>query len=203
MIKKLSALIALLIALATMAACGNDEGDTQASETQTAANGSEFNDADVAFATDMMPHHAQALQMVDMTMGRKLDPAVQKLVEEIRAAQAPEIEQMNDWLVAWDQPVPETARDHSNAHSEGEMEMEMDHEMPGMMSPEDMDELEAATGEQFQRMWLEMMIEHHKGAIEMAQTEQADGVNQDAIKMAEAIESSQQEEITTMEKLLS
>ncbi|KRF11462.1 hypothetical protein ASG90_17115 [Nocardioides sp. Soil797] len=200
MIKKLPALFALLIALATLAACGNDDGDSQTSETQTAASGSEFNDADIAFTTDMMQHHAQALQMVDMTMGRKLDPAVQKLVEEIRAAQAPEIEQMNDWLVDWGQPAPETGRDHSNAHGDGEMEM--DQEMPGMMSSEDMDRLQAAGGDEFQQMWLEMMIEHHKGAIEMAQTEQAEGVNPDAMKMAEAIESSQQAEITIMEKLL-
>ncbi|KQY57393.1 MULTISPECIES: DUF305 domain-containing protein [unclassified Nocardioides] len=200
MIKKLSVLTALLVVLATLTACGNDEDHGQAHDTKTAAGGSEFNDADVAFATDMMQHHAQALVMVDMTMGRKLDPVVKDLVEAIRTAQAPEIEQMTDWLTEWDQPVPETARDHANAHGEGDMEM--DPEMPGMMSADEMAALEAADGAEFERMWLEMMIEHHEGAVEMAKSEQAEGVNKDAIEMAKSIESSQQDEIATMEKLL-
>src|SRR5687767_12648135 len=94
-------LLTLLTAAAlTMTACGGD--DNQADP----AAGQPFNDADVAFATDMIQHHAQALQMVDMTMGRQLDPEVQALAEDIRAAQTPEIETMADWLQEWDKPVP-------------------------------------------------------------------------------------------------
>ena len=199
MFKKLTTVAAVLAAMSVMAACGNDK-DTSGHETPSAASGEEFNDADVQFATDMIQHHAQALAMVDLTMGRQLDPEVQQLAEDIRMAQGPEIEKMTDLLTEWGQPVPETGRDHANAHGEGEMEMDSD--MPGMMSADEMAELEAARGSEFQRMWLEMMIEHHDGAIEMAQTEQSDGENAEAIELAENIQSAQQEEISTMEGLL-
>jgi uncharacterized protein (DUF305 family) len=148
----------------------------------------------------MIQHHAQALSMVDLTIGRQLDPEFQQVAEGIRAAQGPEIEQMTDWLTDWDQPIPETMRDHANAH--GESEMEMDSDMPGTMSAEEMAGLEAAKGAEFQQMWLEMMIEHHEGAIEMAQTEQSEGNRADALELAGTIESTQQEEISTMGSLL-
>ena len=118
MLKKLTVLAALLTAMSVLTACGNDEPSPQ-NATQTASNGDEFNDADVEFASDMMQHHAQALAMVDMTMGRKLDPEVQQVAENIRAAQVPEVEQMNGWLNDWHQPSPETMQDHANAEAEG------------------------------------------------------------------------------------
>ena len=199
MFKKLTVLATLLAAMSVLAACGNDDG-TSAPETDTAASGEEFNDADVEFATDMIQHHAQALSMVDLTVGRQLAPEVEQLAEDIRMAQGPEIEQLTDWLTDWDQPIPETMRDHANAHGDGEMEMDSD--MPGMMSAEQMAELEAAKGAEFEQMWLEMMIEHHEGAIEMAQSEQAEGHHADVIDLAENIESAQQDEIATMGTLL-
>lgn len=200
MLRKFTVLATLLATLSVLAACGNDGDDTSAHQTHTARGGDEFNDADVEFATDMTQHHAQALSMVDLTLGRQLDPEVQQLAEDIREAQGPEIEQMTDWLTDWDQPIPETMRDHANAHGDGEVEMDSD--MPGMMSTEQMAGLEAAEGAEFQQLWLEMMIEHHEGAIEMAQTEQSEGHYADAIKLAEGIESAQQDEIATMETLL-
>lgn len=199
MIKKFTLLAALLTALFALVACGGSE-EEPAGEARTAANGDTFNDADVAFATDMIQHHAQALVMVDMTLGRQLDPEVQQLADDIRAAQTPEIETMTDWLTDWDQPIPETSRDHGNAHGGGHMEMGED--MPGMMSADQMDQLENAKGPQFQRIWLGMMVEHHQGAIEMAKTEQADGANPDAIALAEEIEKAQEAEISTMEEML-
>lgn len=197
---------AALAAVLALAGCGDDDAGAT-DETRTAANGDEFNDADVAFATDMIPHHAQALAMVDLTQGRELDPEVQRLTEDIRAAQAPEIEQMVDWLTAWDEPVPETMRDHANSHDMGEgdghdMEEMDDGDMPGMMSDEEMTELEDAPDADFQTMWLEMMIDHHEGAVEMARTEQEDGVFEPATELAESIETSQEKEIALMEGLL-
>lgn len=199
MLKKFTVLATLLAVMSVLAACGNNDDATQ-QETQTASNGDTFNDADVAFATDMIQHHAQALAMVDLTLNRDLDPEVQQLAEDIREAQGPEIEQMTDWLTDWDQPIPETVRDHVNAHGDGDMEMDSD--MPGMMSSEEMSDLEDTEGAEFQQMWLEMMIEHHEGAIEMAQTEQAEGEHTAAIDLAENIESTQQDETSTMETLL-
>ena len=163
------------------------------------SSGEGFNAADADFASDMIQHHAQALEMVDLTMGRELDPEVAALTEEIRAAQAPEIETMADWLEEWDEPVPETSRDHANAHGDGG---EMDTDMPGMMSAEDMAALEEAPEAEFQDRWLEMMIDHHEGAVEMAEDQVANGEHEQAVALAEEIIAAQQAEITTMQDLL-
>lgn len=186
--------VATLLALS---ACGNDDAPAP-SATQTAANGDVFNDADVAFATEMIPHHAQALAMVDLTIERDLDPEVTQLAEDIRDAQAPEIEKLTDWLTDWDEPIPETSRDHANAHGDGEL----DSDMPGMMSADEMEGLEAAPDSEFQDLWLEMMVEHHRGAIEMAEAEQGDGAFDPAVKLADAIASGQEDEVEVMEGLL-
>jgi uncharacterized protein (DUF305 family) len=190
--------------LLALAACGGGAtGEAQAK--QTAANGDVFNDADVAFASDMIPHHAQALAMVDLTRGRDLSPETHELTDDIQAAQGPEIEQMVDWLTAWGQPVPETMRDHANADDHGMNGHEMGQDssdMPGMMTGKEMAELEAAQGQAFETMWLEMMIEHHEGAVEMARDEQADGHFRSAMKLAESIETSQEAEIDRMKELL-
>jgi len=208
--KKLAVALTAGTLLFTLAACGDDGDSKDAHAEQTAANGDVFNNADVDFATAMIPHHAQALVMVDLTRGRELSPQVRQLAEEIQAAQGPEIEKMVDWLTEWDEPVPETMRDHVNAedsdgmggHDMGGMDDESDSGMPGMMTDEDLADLESAQGQEFEDMWLQMMIEHHEGAIEMAQDEQADGVFKPAINLAESIETSQQAEIDHMRELL-
>ena len=206
-LKKLAVALTAGTLLMTLAACGDDGNNKDAHAEQTAANGDVFNDADVDFATAMIPHHAQALAMVDLTRGRELSQQVQQLTEDIQAAQGPEIEKMVDWLTEWDQPVPETMRDHANAEdSDGmgghDMDDETDSDMPGMMSDEELADLEDVQGQEFEDMWLEMMIEHHEGAIEMAKDEQSDGVFEPAIGLAESIETSQQAEIDHMRELL-
>ena len=199
MLKKLTVLVALLTAMSALAACGNDEAD-QNEKTHTALNGDKFNDADVSFATDMIPHHAQATEMVNLTMGRHLDPEVEKLAEGIRSAQVPEIETMVGWLTDWGKRIPATAQDHAHGDSDSGMEMHTD--MPGMMTEEQMSELEHAHGADFQTMWLEMMIEHHQGAIEMAKTEIDDGKDAAAVDLAKSIVTAQTAEIDRIEKLI-
>ncbi len=191
----MSRLFVAAIAFTLLAACGS-EPETSPEVSDDAV----FNKADVAFATDMIPHHAQALQMVDLTLGRELTPEVQALADTILAAQAPEIELMSDWLTDWDQPIPETPRDHANAEAD-HSEMEMP-DMPGMMTGEEMAALEAATGPEFETMWLTSMMAHHEGAIEMAKTQQADGKFPEAIELAAAIEAGQSSEIALMQGLL-
>jgi len=184
-----AALPGLLLVLIGAAACGDNGEPDGAGDRQG------FNDADVQFATDMIPHHAQALEMVNLTMGRKLSPEVRALADDIMAAQGPEVEQMVDMLEEWGQPVPETSLDHSG-HGMAETDM------PGMASPEEMASLEAAQGEQFEQMFLTMMIEHHRGAIEMAEEELANGQNAEAQLLAESIREAQQQEIDLMTELL-
>ena len=185
---------------ATTPAAGSSGSATEVSTT-------EHNDADVTFASDMITHHAQALSMVDLTLDRPLDPEVQALAEDIRAAQGPEIETMADWLTKWGEEVPETMRDHANAgHDMDDMADDMDDmdhdDMPGMMTADDMDALENASDSEFQDMWLEMMVEHHEGAVEMAETEQEDGQFKDAVDLAGQIIDAQTQEIDTMQGLL-
>ncbi|HXH80342.1 DUF305 domain-containing protein [Nocardioides sp.] len=194
--------LAMTLALSAVA-CGNDD----TSEGRAEVSATEHNDADVEFASDMLQHHAQALSMVDLTLERPLDPEVQGLAEQIRAAQAPEIETFTDWLTDWDEEIPETMRDHANAgHDMDEMDESedgMDHgDMPGMMTADDMQALEDASDDEFQTMWLEMMVEHHEGAVEMAEAEQSEGQYKAAVELADDIIESQSAEIETMEELL-
>lgn len=202
---KHAARIAAVLAAAALVltACGSGNGDPSSSS--TIPSSADFNDADVLFATDMIPHHAQALVMVDMTRGRSLDPEFSKLTEQILAAQGPEIQTMTGWLQDWDQPVPETMRDHVNA-DEGSSDMGGMNmggsDMPGMMSDQDLADLDAASGSTFETMWLQMMITHHEGAIEMAKTEVSDGEYPASIDLATSIETSQAKEITQMKALL-
>jgi uncharacterized protein (DUF305 family) len=208
--------VALVLAAglgAALTGCGDSDAGGSPSATRTASNGDVFNDADVAFATTMIQHHAQALAMVAMAGGRPLDPAVEKLMEQIRDAQAPEIETMTGWLTDWDRKVPATVNDHAHgAHDDmgmgsgggsgTSMGPETGAGMPGMMTAEQMDRLESAPDTEFQEMWLEMMVEHHQGAIDMARDEIDDGRYGDAVALAEHIESGQQQEIDAMQGML-
>ncbi len=199
--RALSALTLTAALALTAAACGNDDASTA---TSTEVSATEHNDADVSFASDMLQHHAQALSMVDLTQGRNLDPEVQQLAEQIREAQAPEIETFTSWLTDWDEEIPATMRDHANADQDMGDSMEgMDSDMPGMMTSDDMSALESASDAEFQTMWLEMMVEHHTGAVEMAKTEQGDGQYKNAVDLAGGIVESQTAEIETMKGLLS
>lgn len=169
---------------------GSDTNDTDAGS--SASQSAEFNDADVAFAQGMIVHHEGALEMAQMADGRAQNPQVLDLADRIEAAQDPEIKTMTGWLEDWDQPT--------SADESGGMDMEGGMDMGGMNM--DMSGLEAASGAEFDRMWLEMMTEHHRGAVDMAETEIADGQNADAIALAEQIVESQSAEIDEMETLL-
>ncbi|SDN69480.1 DUF305 domain-containing protein [Geodermatophilus sp. DSM 45219] len=176
--------------------------DTSGAQTGAAAETSAgesaaVDDADVTFVQGMIPHHRGALEMAQLADGRAEDPRVLELADRIEAAQQPEIETMTGWLEQWGEPVPEqtdAGTDHgSMGHDSSDMEG---------MSAEDMAALEAASGAEFDRMWLEMMIAHHRGAVEMAQTEIAEGSDPDAVALAREIADSQAAEIEEMETLL-
>ena len=200
--RKRLALAALVVAgTLTLAACGGGDdsmdgmsgmGSPTPSATQSSsATTSDFNDADVTFATDMIAHHRQAVEMAKLADSRAKSAEVKDLAVQIMDAQDPEIAMMTSWLTEWGKPVPEDMGG-----------MDMSGSMPGMMSSDDMDQLTNASGVDFDQMFLTMMIEHHEGAIEMAKTEQVDGTNPDAISLAEQIEQAQTEEIATMRGLL-
>ena len=191
-LRTLAAATLLLTAPVGLAACSNDD-PTTTENGGGSTSGAEFNDADVSFAQDMIPHHQQAVRMAQMAADRADSEEVRQLAADIEAAQAPEIEQMTAWLEAWGEDVPDDM-----SGMEGMEGMDM----PGMMSEDQMQEMESASGAAFDQMFLESMVEHHEGAIEMAQTEQAEGENPDAVALAEKIETDQQAEIQTIEQLL-
>ncbi|MEU3273904.1 DUF305 domain-containing protein [Saccharomonospora sp. NPDC006951] len=154
------------------------------------------NEADVTFAQQMIPHHQQAIEMADLVESRTGNAELVTLAEQIRQAQGPEIDRLTTWLAEWGQPV-------DNQHGEGGHGGHGDMPgMSGMMSEEDMATLESLSGDEFDRRWLEMMIEHHEGAVEMAESELKDGVHTGATKLAEDIISAQQAEIDAMNGLL-
>lgn len=200
--RALSAALVVTVLPLGLAACGGSDDAGRPAAARTASNGDVFNPADVDFAQQMIPHHAQAVQMVQMVRHRPLDPAVRRLAEQIRDAQVPEIQTMVGWLDDWDEKVPPTANDHMHADMKGMGGMEGMSDGPGMMSAEDMTALSRASDSEFQDMWLTMMIHHHEGAIEMARREVASGTFAGALSMARGIESSQQQEIDTMRGML-
>ena len=145
------------------------------------------NSADTMFAQMMIPHHEQAVTMSEMILAKTgIDPRVSELAEAIQAAQGPEIRKMEDWLAAWDEP----------------REMSGEHPMDGMLSPEDLAELDAARDAAAARLFLQQMIAHHEGAVAMARTEVEDGSNPGAVELATAIIADQNAEIEQMNNLL-
>lgn len=166
----------------------DSNSETESSASEEAA----FNDADVAFAQGMIPHHEGALMMADVALSRATDSRVMDLAQRIQAGQDPEIELMSGWLDEWGQPRQSGGMDGMDHGAEDMGGMDMD------MGMEDM----PAEGPDFDRMWLEAMIEHHKGAVEMARTEIEDGQSSDAVQLARVIVETQTLEITEMEALL-
>ena len=191
----------------TLAACGSDNGthhdagSSAGTSSASSSTSSVHNDADVMFAKQMIPHHAQAVSMAKMAASQASDPQVKALAADIEAAQGPEISTMSGWLKTWGEkvPSPDSPMDDMGGHDMGSMD---NGDMTGMMTSDQMKQLGNASGSAFDRMWLHMMVEHHKGAIDMARTEQQDGKNPDAVALAKQIESAQADEISTIESML-
>ena len=202
MTSKMTALIAATVA-ATVLLAGCGSSSTSSAETpdsQVAASGAVAtgSDADITFAQLMIPHHEQAVQMADIALQRATSPEVTDLATQIKAAQDPEIQQMRGWLQQWGAPEQ---MDGVDGMDHGDMDMG-GQTAGGMMSDEDMGALMDASGADFDRMWLTMMIAHHEGAIEMAEQVKAQSTTPDVTALADAIVAGQTTEIDTMQQLL-
>ncbi|GAA1194516.1 DUF305 domain-containing protein [Pseudonocardia alaniniphila] len=196
--------VAALALSLTLAACGGNTPSTPnspAGAASTAAQPSQqFNDNDVHFTQMMIPHHRQAIAMAEMATGRAQNPDVKALAQQIKNEQDPEIQTMTGFLKAWGAQVPQddamSGMDHSSM-SNGDMT-----DMSGMMSPEEMTQLSSASGTNFDRMFLQMMIAHHQGAVTDAQQELSEGMNEQAKTLASSIVTTQTAEINRMQQLL-
>lgn len=196
---------ALVAGSLLLAGCADDSSDAAGHGSTTHSGGStsssagaeaDNNEQDIQFASGMIPHHESALTMAQLAEDRAADPRVKELATRIEAAQTPEIETMSGWLADWGAAASGGATDHGTGgmdHGGGD-----DGDMGGM----DTGALGGMSGAEFDRMFLTMMIEHHEGAVEMAETEIADGQNGDAIALAESIRDSQTAEIAEMQALL-
>ncbi|WP_435585938.1 DUF305 domain-containing protein [Micromonospora aurantiaca (nom. illeg.)] len=213
--------VALSALLVTAACSGGDDtagmqhGNSNPSTSTSSSTNATFNDADVMFAQMMIPHHQQAVEMADLAPTRASDPELKDLAAKIKAAQDPEITSMKGWLTAWGKPT-QLPGNHSMpgtssapGHNMPGMSASPSHDMPGMnsnmpgmMSEQEMADLTAAKGTDFDKKFAEMMIAHHNGAIQMAKTEQANGSNPEAKALAAKIASDQAAEVQTLQKIL-
>jgi uncharacterized protein (DUF305 family) len=197
--RRLAVAAVTLLAVPVLAACGGGDHDSgngghtgSASPVASVPADAAFNAADVAFATEMIPHHQQALEMAQIAETRATNPQVKTLAARIRQAQDPETATMSGWLSNWGQPVPSSSPGMGHGQHSG---------MPGMMNDQEMKDLTAASGAGFDRMFLQMMIRHHQGAIEMATKEQQ-GQHPEVKKLAEKIAADQAAEVKEMQDLL-
>jgi uncharacterized protein (DUF305 family) len=121
--------------------------------------GIQYGEADVRFMQGMISHHAQALEMTALLATRSERDVMQQLAKRIEISQADEIKMMQEWLAARGQEVTDVTAHHAHGA----------HLMPGMLTPEEMSQLERASGLDFDRLFLELMVKHHKGAITMVE----------------------------------
>lgn len=140
------------------------------------------------------------MAIIAVDPARNAGASVKGLATRIQGAQGPEIQLMTGWLAEWGQPVDEMAgMDHSNMDA---ADMEAMPGMEGMMTAAEMTGLEAATGPAFDKLWLDMMIRHHQGAVTMSKTAETDGKAAAVKELAGKIVAAQEGEIAEMQKLL-
>lgn len=186
----------LTLALA-LSGCA-DSGTAPSSETTSpsqSSSTSQATEADEMFVTMMIPHHQQAIEMADILLAKDgADPRVVELAEQIKAAQGPEIDKMLGWLEDWGvdyDPDSMGGMDHGSMGGDD-----------SMMSEEDMTLLENADAAEASRLFLEQMIVHHEGAVDMAQTALDDAQSRDVLDLAQQVIDDQTAEIATMQELL-
>ena len=206
---------AALLAGLTLAACAGNPGGTSpqpatqnesdaAGIAQAAADSVRYpyTRADIEFMSGMISHHAQAIAMSRWAPSHGASPEIIRLTERIINAQGDEIRLMQQWLKDRRQPVPEARPTGTRMVMNG---VEHDMLMPGMLTPEQMQQLDASRGADFNRLFLQFMIQHHQGAVEMVKRLFGSyGAGQDLVvfKFASDVNVDQTTEIARMEKML-
>lgn len=195
---RLAGIAAVAASLLVLSACGGAStitagaGTPSSGASAVAGIDAEYNDADIAFITDMKPHHEGAIMMAGLAETRAESAEVKELASRIVDAQDPEIEMMNKMAMAWGVDL----------ESGGDHDMSAIGESPMAGTDEGAAALEMLSGAEFDREFLTMMTVHHEAAVEMAKTELSDGMNPQAKQMASDIIASQTAEIAEMQRLL-
>ncbi|MFD8378648.1 DUF305 domain-containing protein [Streptomyces sp. NPDC059679] len=154
------------------------------------------NAADFSYVRMMIQHHRQALVMTALAPDRAKSSKVKRLAERISAGQKPEIEAMKGWLQTnggTDGGTEGGTAGHEGGHDHGFM--------PGMATQKQLDQLRAADGAEFDKLFLKLMITHHSGAISMATDVLAQGNNVKVEEMADDVIAQQSAEIRRMQQL--
>jgi uncharacterized protein (DUF305 family) len=154
-----------------------------------------YTPADVRFMQGMMGHHAQALEMTGIVRSRSESDAIRTLALRIELSQADEIKMMQDWLTARGQPLPDPHAHHAAGATL----------MPGMLTPADMSRLAGARGAGLDRLFLQLMIKHHEGALVMVKDLLATpgaGQEADIFAFASDVDADQRMEIDRMRAVL-
>ncbi|MGL4174849.1 MAG: DUF305 domain-containing protein [Dermatophilaceae bacterium] len=163
---------------------------------------------DAGFARDMQTHHAQAVEMASLVRDRGDDEQLRLVAYDILTSQQQQMGQMYGWLVQWG--LPQTASEPPMAwmrragHDMDDM-VPTDRDtatMPGMATAEQLDQLEAADGVVAERLFLELMITHHRGGVDMADAARANAETTEVRALAAAISEAQEAEIALLTSLL-
>jgi uncharacterized protein (DUF305 family) len=215
---KVAAIAAIAAIGAALAGCAPSEravgnpaapltpNPTAAQAPATAEASAEHNAADLAFVQGMIPHHEQALAMSATAQGNGASEQVTVLAERIAQAQEPELGQLRSLLASWKAPAAGSATNGGTGHgAPGEPTAPAAPaipEMPGMITPAQLQQLQQARGADFDRLFLQLMITHHEGAVQMAKAEVAGGMDPEAKALAQKIVEAQTAEIAAMRTLL-
>jgi uncharacterized protein (DUF305 family) len=161
-----------------------------------------YTKADIDFMSGMIGHHAQAIKMASWAESHDASPAIRVLAARVTNAQRDEILTMQTWLRDRNQPVPEP-----NPAGMKMMMNGMEHVMlmPGMLTEQQMTQLDQAKGTDFDRLFLTFMIQHHKGAVSMVKdlfSTYGAGQDETVFKFANDVQVDQSTEIARMEKML-
>ncbi|GAA4079769.1 DUF305 domain-containing protein [Actinomadura miaoliensis] len=161
--------------------------------------------AEFRFIEMMIPHHRQAIEMASLAPGQASDPQVKAMAERIDAAQNVEIAAMQNWLKRHGRATSQGQGGHAGhgAHGGAASPSASAHaNMPGMATPQQMEQLRQARGKDFDRLFINLMIIHHQGALTMAKDALDKGTDVTAQEIARDVQSSQQAEINRMRALL-
>jgi uncharacterized protein (DUF305 family) len=183
----------LLIGILPLVGCtdGQDVDVDVHSSAARAEVSAQHNAADVTFSQDMITHHTELVELADMASTQAEHEDVRELAAEVSASQTTEIESLRSWLLAWGELL-------TNDSMPG-----MEHSpLADMLSDEQHQQLANASGANFDALFLETVMAHHRGAIEMAGVEQEAGSNPEAIDLAREIEQSHRTAIVEIERLV-
>ena len=196
-------LIAAVCALLLVSGCGGGQNSGEESAGSPSpespvitGNPAGYNSADITFATLMIKHHQQAIELAKLAGPRSANTEINGLADQIVATQQPEINILNVFLVQWDEN-PDIRTDGG-----GEAPEATGASVPGMVDDATMARLESLTGPEFDKLWLESMVGQHQGGVAIANDEIADGANVDAVSIARTIVAGLDPQIAQMKKML-